>query len=140
MTDSALKTQGIVVKRGDGGGSEVFTAIAEVYGFAGLGGAASAETDVTTFESLAKEFLLGLPDEGEITLNLFLLPSNAQQEGLWTDRANQTLRNFQIHLTDSPATVFSFAAYVKSFNIGGQRDGAVTADIALRVSGAVTWS
>ena len=140
MTTSAIKTQGTLVKRGDGGSPEVFTTIGEVRSFGGLGGGASAEIDVTHFGSTAKEWLTGLKDEGEITIDCNFLPDDTQQQGLWSDRTNATLRNFTITLTDSPATVFSFAAYVKSFEITGQYDDAVRATATLRISGPVTWS
>lgn len=141
MTTNAIKTQGTLVKRGDGGSpSEVFTTIGEVRGFGGVGGGSSSEIDVTHFGSTAKEFLQGLKDEGEITVDCNFLPDDAQQQGMWADRTNATLRNFTITLTDSPATVFSLSAYVKAFEITGQYDDAVRATATLRVSGPVTWS
>lgn len=136
---TAIKSQGVCIDRGDGGSPETFTTIGEVVTFQGPGGEA-AEIDVTNLKSSAKEFIMGLPDEGDVSLSLNLDPQDAQQTALRADRAAQTLRNFRITLTDSGATTVSFAAYVKGFSISGGIDDKVTADVALRVSGALTWA
>lgn len=135
----ALETQGVVIKRGDGASPEVFTAIGSVTSVEGPGGEAS-EIDVTTLSSTAKEFIIGLKDEGTVTLNLNLDTSNTPQTGLRTDRDNGTLRNFELDLTDSPVTTLSFSAYVKSFSISVQPDSKIEASVSLRISGAVTWA
>jgi len=136
---SALEAQGIAIKRGDGSSPESFTTIAEITDFDGPSGSAS-EIDVSSFDSTAKEFLIGLKDEGQFTFSCNLVPDDTSQSGLRDDRDNRDLRNFQITLTDSPATTLDFAAYVMSFATSGSVDAAITASITLRISGAVTWS
>ena len=135
----AIKSQGIEVKRGDGQASESFTLIGEVVSIDGPGGQAQV-IDVTHLKSTAKEKLMGLADEGQVSLGLNLVPGNAQQTGLRTDRDNQTLRNFQIVLTDSGTTTLSFAAFVLGFSISASVDAKVDASVTLEVSGAVTWA
>ena len=76
MSSSALSTEGILFKRGDGGGPEIFTTVGEVFSMQGPDGEAS-EIDVTDFASAAREFNMGLPDEGRVTLELYRLPSDA---------------------------------------------------------------
>jgi len=137
---TAINSQGVVLKRGDGADPEVFTAIGELTGIDGVGSGTSAEIDVTTLSSTAKEFILGLKDEGEVTLTMNLDTANAPQTGLRTDRDNKTLRNFELTLTDSGPTVITFSAYVKNFPLGISVDSQITLSLALRISGPVTWA
>jgi len=137
---AALTSQGAVLKRGDGGGPETFTAIGEVIGIGGLGSGSSTEIDVTNLSSSAKEFLLGLKDEGSISLSLNLDTADTMQTGLRTDWSAQTLRNFQLDLTDSGPTTISFAAYVQTFAISIAVDDKISLEVNLRVSGAATWA
>lgn len=139
MATSALKTQGVQLKRGNGGSPETFTLIGEVTKFDGPGGSAN-EIDATSLDSTAKEWLMGLQDEGEFTFEANCVPSNAQQAGLRTDRAAATLRNFKLLLTDVGPTTLSFAAYVKEYKISGGVDDKITLNVTLRISGAVTWA
>lgn len=139
MSSNALDSQGMVIQRGDGASPEVFTTIPEVTEISGPGGQA-AEIDVTDLSSTAKEFRMGLQDEGNITLALAWIPTNAVHSGLRTDRANQTLRNFKIIFTDSPQTTWSFSAFVLGLEISNSVDEVTRASVTLRVSGSVTQS
>lgn len=136
----ALESQGTVIKRGDGGGTEVFTTITRVVSISGVGNGASTEIDITDLSSAGKEFLMGLKDEGEISLAINYDPDDAEQDGLRTDRDARTLRNFQIVMTDSPATTISFSAYVKTFGLDWGVDDKVPLSVSLRISGAVTFT
>jgi hypothetical protein len=138
---SAIKTQGTLFQRGDGATSpEGFTTIGEITGFTGPGGEAT-EIDVTHLGSTAKEFLMGLKDEGTVTLDMNYIVSDAQQQGLQTDRTNQTLRSFRIFVPDSasPANYIYFTAFVQGFSISAAPDSKYEGSVTLRVSGAVTW-
>jgi len=136
---SALRAQGVLVKRGNGASPEVFTSIGEVVGFNGPSGTASI-IDVTNLSSTAKEKILGLKDEGQVTLDLNLDPDDTQQAGLRSDRDAGTERNFQIVLTDTGTTTLSFAAFVMGFSVQGAVDQKIAASVTLEVTGAVTWS
>jgi len=139
MATNALETQGVVFKRGDGGGPEVFTAVGEVNSFDGPGGAATI-IDATHLASTAREKIMGLPDEGQFSMELNLDPSDTQQIGLKDDRAARTKRNFELLLTDSPATKLSFAGFVMEFRISGGVDDKINASVTIEITGAVTWS
>lgn len=139
MPTNALKSQGIFVRYGDGGSPEVFTAIGEVVSIDGPGGEA-AIIDATHLQSTAKEKLIGLPDEGRVSLGCNLVPGDAGQIQLRNDRLNATRRNYKITLTDSPATNLAFAAYCMGFKVNGAVDDKISATIELEVTGAVTWS
>ena len=139
MSSSALETQGILIQRGDGASPEVFTTIPEIISFDGPGGSAN-EIDVTDLSSTAKEFRLGLKDEGDFSFEMMYIPNNTVHIGLQTDRSNRTLRNFQITLTDSPASVMTFTGYVKEFSLSGGVDDVLRASVVIRISGAVAIS
>lgn len=134
-----VKTKGTLFKRGDGGGPETFTNIGQVVGFTGPDGEA-ADIDTTDLDSVAKEFEVGLPEEGNISMNINIDPANAEHSGLRTDRDAGTLRNFQIVLPDAGTTTLSFAAYVKSYSLDAQPDDIFRLTVNLRISGAVTWA
>ena len=139
MASQAIESQGVQIKRGDGGGPETFTLVPEVTRVDGPSGSA-AVIDVTSLDSTAKEKLMGLHDEGQITLEMNYLPADAQHQGLQDDRTNRTKRNFEVVFTDAGNTKLSFAAYVLNFNISSQVDDKVTAACTLEITGQVTRS
>jgi hypothetical protein len=142
MATKAKAAKGTQLQRGDGGGSEVFTTIGEVRSFQGPGRANEA-VDATSFDSAAKEFIATIPDTGEVTFEVNHVGSDAQQQGLETDRVNGTLRNFKVVFNDhaTTKTTFSFSALVTRIQPQGQGPGNIyTTSITLRTSGAVTIS
>lgn len=137
MSSNALDSQGMLIQRSDGASPEVFATIPEVSEMSGPGGQ-SSEIDVTDLSSTAKEFRMGLQDEGQISLTMNWIPGNAVHAGLRTDRSNQTLRNFKIIFTDSPTTTWDFAAFVMGLEMSAGVDDVVKATATLRVSGSIT--
>lgn len=137
MSSSALSSQGMTLGVGDGASPEAFTTISEIKSIDGPGGQAN-EIDVTDLSSTAKEFILGLQDEGDITAEINYIPANAQHAQLRADRASGTSRNYQITFTDSPATTWTFAALVKGFSVSNGVDSVTGATVTLRVSGSIT--
>lgn len=137
-SSSALTSQGMTIGIGDGASpTEAFTTIAEVKSIDGPGGQ-TAEIDVTDLNSTAKEFVLGLQDEGDITLDMNYIPSNAQHAALRTLRGNGNENNFRITFTDSPNTTWTFGARVKGFTINNSVDSVTGLSVTLRVTGAIT--
>lgn len=138
MSSNALESQGMVLKHGNGATpTEAFTAIPEIKTFSGPGGSATV-IDVTDLSSAAKEKRMGLADEGQLQFTINYIPANAQHAGLRADRASRVLRNFQMEFTDTPKTVWNFAAYVTGFAVSGAVDGVVEANVTLEISGAIT--
>ena len=137
MSSSALETQGVLIKVGDAASPEVFSLIPEIVSFDGPGGSAS-EIDVSDLASTAKEFRLGLKDEGDFTFEMMYLPNDTQHQLLQTARTNRTLTSFEITLTDSPASVMTFSAFVREFSLSGSVDDVIRGNVGLRISGAVT--
>lgn len=127
----ALKTQGVLLKR------EGIT-VAEISGFNGPDGEAT-DIDVTHLASVAKEYLQGLPDEGNITFQGWVNPADPAQSAIRADRDAQTSSTYTLHLTDTPPTVLTFTAFCKQFAIEGAPDGAIALNLGLRITGAVSW-
>lgn len=113
--------------------------IGEVKNFNGPGGQAS-DIDVTTLESTAKEFLQGLQDEGEISLEVNFDPSDVGQTFCRTARAAQSKNNYRVTLPNTAATKLDFAAFCKGFSLAGGVDDVVKGSLTLRVSGAVVYT
>lgn len=134
-----LRSQGAGIFMSDLASPEVYTEIAQVVSISGPDGSA-AEIDVTALDSAAKEWLMGLPDEGSVTIETIHDPANAQHEALRAARADQSIQNFQIKLTDSPQTVYSMSCYITGFSMNLGVDDAVKASYTLRITGPVTKS
>lgn len=138
---AAIESQGTVLKIGDGGDpTEVFNAIGRVVSISGIGSGSSTEIDVTDLSSSGKEFLVGLKDEGEVSITMNLDTSDTYQDQLKTDWEQRNLRNFELALTDAANTVISFSAYVKTYGIEIGVDDKVPLNVALRITGAATWT
>jgi hypothetical protein len=137
MSSTALQSQGMTLGIGDAASPEVYTTITNVNSMSGPGGSAT-EIDVTDLSSSAKEFRLGLQDEGEVTAEIQYVPADVQHALLRATRAAGTSKNFRITFTDSPQTTWTFTAFVKTFSISNAVDGVTTASVALRISGSIT--
>jgi len=124
----------------------VFVPIGQVKSFTGPSGAAGI-IDITNLASTAKEKLVALRDEGQVSMDVFLDLANAtaMHIALKDDRAARELRKFDIKLTDESTTAGSqpsalnFSAYVTNYSIAGSVDNAVTASITLEITSAITW-
>ena len=139
MPTKAKPTKHTLLKRGDGGGTEVFTTVGEVRGVKGPS-TKVADIDATSYDSTAVEVVPDIPDHGEITFEMLSISSDTMQQGLITDMEAGTLRNFKITRNDHatvPSTR-SFAAYVTGFDEDSAARGAYLTSVTLRISGAVT--
>lgn len=126
--------------------------IGGVKGFNGPSGAANV-IDITDLNSTAKKKLIGLRDEGQCSLDIFLetvtaATVNNAQVALKTDRANRTLRQFDIMFSDSTATTgvgktypsgINFDAYVSGFTVNPAVDNAITGSITLEITSALKY-
>lgn len=92
-----------------------------------------------------KEFIAGLRDGGEVTFDLVFDPaltthSPSAAGGLITLLSAGTKEDFTVEFADSAPTVADFAAIVTGFQPKMPLNDAQTADVTLKVSGAITWS
>lgn len=112
------------------------TDVAEVSSVSGFDGEAG-EIDVTNLRSTAKEYLVGLQDFGNVSLDLMLNNTDTGQALLRTIKASASAKVFALTLSD--ARVSSFVALVKSFTFDASADQAVTGQVKLRVTGEPSW-
>lgn len=132
------EAQGVILRVDDDSGSPSnFLAVGNISGISGPSGSAS-EIDVTDLDSTAREFLMGLPDEGELSLDLFWAPGTQVHDLLFNARKNRTKKNFHLELTDSPTTIYNFEGFVTGLALAANVDEAVTAGLTIRITGPVT--
>jgi len=106
---------GSLLKIGDGGGSEVFTPIAEVKSITGP--SFSLETiDATHMASPEghREILPSFKSAGEVSFDVNFLPGIGTQAQIFTDWQNRTLRNFRVQFPDESNTSWGFSAYIST--------------------------
>jgi len=143
----AYESQGTMFFWSSAGSTSASTAVAnaigEVVSFNGPTGQAGT-IDVTHLGSTAKEFLMGLRDEGELTLDINFLPTDAGQVRLRTDRAARSLKKCVIKLNDNTSdaatTKLIFDAYCIGLAVQGAVDNALKGTVTIKIAGAVTYS
>ena len=134
---ATVLAQGCTLKVGDGASPEVFNAIGQVTAINGPSGAAPI-IDVSNLSSTYREKRTGLPDNGDVTATVQYDPADTGQTRVETLRAGSLSGNFQIVLSNSPATTWSFAGYVSEFSKTIGIDEVVEASITVNIDGAIT--
>ena len=135
-----LKSQGSGIRISDLASPEVFSDIGQVISISGPDGSAS-EIDVTNLASAAKEFVIGLPDEGSVSIEVVFDYSAAVSTGhetLHAARASQVQQHMRIFLSDSPETIIDFQCFVTSFSLSLGVDDKLGATFGIRITGAAT--
>lgn len=118
MTDAKIG-YGSILKRGNGGSPEVFTAIKETVTF-GLPKPESDDVEVThlTSPNRKREYIAGLIENGEVQATMNWIPNDPTQDhltGLLADQKSGVVRNWQALVGTTPIITWSFSGYVKSF-------------------------
>jgi hypothetical protein len=116
-----------------------YTACANIKSFSGFDGQGS-DIDVTNLASAAKEFRIGLIDNGMLSLDMHLDRADAGQLAMQAAQVGSLLKAFKLILPSGSTPNASFNAYVKKFALQGAVDGVVGLSVDLKISGAVTWS
>lgn len=116
-------------------GSATFDKIGEVVNIGAPSGEA-ADIDCTHLESLAKEYLVGLPDEGNIELAMNAVSSDAGHSELIDAKDDQTRRWLKI--TWSSGAIWYIKALVKKYTWSAGVDAKIEAAASFRTSGAWT--
>lgn len=148
-----LKTQGTQLYLLDNAVSPAeVVRITNLTTFDGLGGAAS-DIDITNFDSLAREYLVGLVDNGTSSFGMNLDPQSAVHQRLLAIRggdrfawaigmsdgtAAPTIAAGDVFTLPTTRSWFTFTASVQEATIAFQTDDAVRVQGSLRVSGAIT--
>lgn len=120
----------------------VFTRIPEVIGDITTPEADRKEIDVTSHDSDAEQFLLGLKTYGECSFDMNLIPGDATQEAIIdAGEANDTTYSFKVTDSDTAPTLeLTFDARVKPVSFSFPDDEQVRATVNLRSTGDVTLS
>ena len=134
---NAIKSQEFVFGIGNEDSPLTYTTVSEVVSFSGLDGQAS-EIDVTHLQSTAKEFLMGLQDFGNFSLECNFLPDDSGQDKMRAAQASSDIQDFKATLSD--ATVITFQGFVLQSTIAGGVDAKVDTSFNIRISGNVTIS
>tara|TARA_R110000787_G_scaffold94640_2_gene197455 strand:+ start:92 stop:517 length:426 start_codon:yes stop_codon:yes gene_type:complete len=96
----------------------------------------AAEIDTTDLDSVGKEFLMGIPDNGKITLGMMAETDDVGHTELSEARDAQELRWIKITRTDGSIRYFA-AVVLRYTDIGMEVDGVVPSSASLRISGAI---
>lgn len=134
MPSTAISAQGSVISVGTGD-PIVYAVVGNVRSFSGFDGSAS-EIDTTNLSSTAKEFRLGLVDNGQFTMELDYDGADAGQVALRTAQTAGTVRDFKLALPN--ADEITFKGLVKKFSLTGGVDAVLRASVEIRITGAVT--
>ncbi len=140
MTSKATSTRGAQVQRGDGLTPEGFMKVGEVTGFKGPSSKATT-IDVTSMDSDAMEFIPGLVDNGEVSLDFNFVGSDMQQAGLVADIAAGTIRTHRLVANDhdSNPTTATFLGMVTGHDLSGSVNQVLKGSASIKISGAITW-
>jgi hypothetical protein len=119
-----------------GVGSPEYTVISQVTSLSGPDGSAS-EIDVTNLSSTAKEFLLGLKDEGSISMDVIWDERDTQHAALRTLFGSGAVSTFQIADAGTPTKYYTFPAFVSTLSMSSGVDEVQRASVNLRISSAI---
>jgi len=135
---ASVKTQGSSLQFFDTAASpNAFVTVASVTGFQGPSGSRQV-IDATTLASTGKAKDVGIPDYGQVTFDFNFVSTDTVLVDVWDGFIAGVLHVWQIVLSDSPATVFGFSAYVLSMNYTAGLDDIVRGSVTLEISGTVS--
>ena len=95
---------------------------------------------MTDLNSVAKEFRLGLKDEGGFSFVMHRLLSDPGQAALLAARDAASSRQFSVVLPSGSPSTATFTAYVKQLPLSGGKDALAMSNVALRITGPVAWT
>ena len=134
---AVTESQGTVFAYSTDSGT-TYNTVAQVTNISGLGGGSATVIDITNLASTRREKRMGLPDEGQITLELNYDPDDTGHSALETLRDGRTLADFKITATDTTPTEYTFQGYVTVFNKDFQIDDVAKGTLTIEITGAVT--
>lgn len=136
MSSNAILAQGTLFKVSADASPPTFAAIPEIKSLGGPDGSAPT-IDVTDLDSTAREYVLGLKDEGSFSLNINYIMANVVHAQLRAAWAARTKLRFQITWQDSGTTVWEFSGYVTGFAGSAAVDTVVEATVGIKITGSI---
>lgn len=131
MTSSATKGAGAFLQKAG-------TTIAEVTNITGPG--LTRDTFNTTYHGGTwQEYVAGLPDAGEINIDLNWLPANTNQSHIYSDMT-ATAQTYQILFTDAATTTWTVTGLVTNVTPAAPVDGKLSATATFKLTGAVVFA
>jgi len=97
--------------------------------------ASAPAIDVTDLDDAAREFVAGIVDGGEVTIELLLDPADASLAALRTDWKAQTARAAKIIIVSAART---FSGFIMNIRESGGEGQPLVATITIKVTGAIT--
>jgi len=133
----ATLAKGTQLKAGDGAASEVFTLIPEIRTITGPSMSADV-IDVTSHDTPGgfRDKLQGLKDWGELSFEMWWVPTNVQQQQLHSDYVAGTQRNYQLVFPNAGNTTFSFKGFVSASPITAAFDAPLVRNCTITIMGA----
>lgn len=134
MATNAAIGHGSTFSIGDGGGLEVFTAVAEVFAITPPNMRRDMQ-DATHMASTDKwrEFIPGLRDAGEVQMQINFIPGGAAQDAVFAKFASDTASNFKITFPNAEEWIFS--AFCTEFSAEDPLDGKMTVTTRFKLTG-----
>lgn len=136
MSINAVKAQGTRFAVSAAGSPPSFSFIPEIKTLGGPDGS-SPLIDVTDLDSTAKEYLLGLKDEGSFSLGIMYIPANSVHQTLRAAFNNSTTMQFRMTFSDAGTTVWEFTGLVQNFPMSGAVDEVIAATVTIKISGSI---
>lgn len=100
-----------------------------------------AEVEVTHYESpgRTREYIPGLTDAGELTIGINWIAGSATDKMIVAAKADGKVRTMRVVVPDSTANgqMFTFPGFVRGYERDAPIDDRMTAQITIRVAGAV---
>lgn len=97
----------------------------------------AAVIDASDLASVAKEKMMGLPDEGQISIEFNYDPTEASHAALHTARSTRALKTFELDFNGTEVATFS--GYVTNFSIKGAVDDLVAGSTTIEITGKVEF-
>lgn len=131
----------IFFERGDGGSPEAYERVCEVFSIGGVGETNALE-DVTTFCSGGfREYIAGLSDGEEMTIEANYGTSNTLSRQMIDDVKAKANRNYRLVIEDgSPQVTLSYAGTPLSWTLNPSVDSRNTISFTVKISGQITVS
>lgn len=142
MADKGILGAEVTLEVGDGVElSETFTKIANVKSIGGPG-MSREQINVTSHGDTAGRYRAGLPEGGEVPLDIVWDPAEATHDettGLLSLFNSGDIRNFKLKF--GAVATWSFAAFVSSFELSGEAEGGLmSASVTLKIDGLPTFA